>query len=304
MRPTDIAGPLRVKHWVKNALVFFPLVFAGRALNPQSLFEGCLAFIAFCFVSSFVYILNDVKDIESDRMHPTKRNRSIASGRVKVPVAMALAIALAIIAIAITSLFAQKVWQSIILIALYGLLNIAYSFGAKNIPVVDIGILAAGFLLRVLYGGTFCGIPISSWLFLTVLSLAFYFALGKRRGELKRYGAAARKSLQKNGGGHGYTADFLDKNMYVFLACGFVFYSLWTFERIGSFSASFNFSTLLFVLGIPMAMLICMRYSMDVESDDCDGDPVNTVLADKPLLLMIALWVLIMLLSVYAHMIG
>lgn len=296
MQLIEIAKLLRIKHWVKNALVFFPLVFSGRFLEPQALLGGCLAFVAFCFASSFVYVLNDAKDIEADRLHPTKRNRPLASGAVRIPVAVVLAIVMLVIALAVTLGCAQKPWHSFALLALYIVLNVAYSFGAKNVPVVDVGILAAGFLLRVLFGGTFCGIPISSWLFLTVLSLAFYFALGKRRGELERHGSDARKSLQ---GARGYNVSFLDKNMYVFLACGFVFYSLWTFERIGSFSASFNFSTLLFVLGIPLAMLICMRYSLDVESEDSDGDPVTTVFSDRPLLALIVLWVVIMFLSVY-----
>lgn len=292
---------LRTKHWIKNALVFFPLVFAGRALDLSSLLQGCLAFASFCLFSSFVYVVNDIKDIEADKLHPVKRNRPLASGAISTLGAVALVATLAVVAIIIVGLFAQKVWQSFVLIGLYVVLNVAYSFGGKNIPVVDVGILASGFLLRVLYGGTFCGIPISSWLFLTVLSLAFYFALGKRRGEMKRYGIEARKSLQ---GVRGYTESFLDKNMYVFLACGFVFYSLWTFERIGSFSASFSLNTLLFVLGIPLAMLICMRYSLDLESEDCDGDPVDTVFTDKPLLILIAFWFCIMLLSVYAPLLG
>lgn len=287
---------LRVKHWIKNLLVVFPVVFAERVLEMDAIIQVSIAFLSFCFASSVVYVLNDIKDVEADRSHPTKKNRPIANGSVKVSSAIVVAVLLLICSFAFTICFAQDALYSFVLLLVYLLLNIGYSFGLKNIAIVDIGILAAGFLLRVLFGGTFCGISISSWLFLTVLSLAFYFALGKRRGELKEHGSSARMSLK---GKNGYTASFLDNNMYVFLACGFVFYSLWTFERIGSFSAVFDLNTVLFVLAIPFAMLICMRYSLDIESEGCDGDPVTTVLRDKPLLFFIVAWMIIMLLSIY-----
>lgn len=285
---------LRLKHWVKNLLVLFPLFFSGEGMETQSLALGVCAFLVFSFGSSFVYVLNDAKDVREDRLHPRKKYRPLASGAISVHIAMLVAVLFLLIATAVCILFAKRPLYAFGTFFVYIALNIAYSLGLKNKPVIDVTILALGFLLRVLFGGFFCGIPVSSWLFLTVLAISFFLALGKRRGELITHGATSRKSLAS------YTPGFLEKNMYVFLGLGLVFYSLWTFQRIGDFSATLNLSTIAYVAGIFLAILICLRYSFDLECKSSDGDPTEVLLGDTVLLILVVCWLSSMTFSVYS----
>lgn len=253
---------IRVKHWIKNLLVLFPFIFSGQ-LSAWG--EAVVAFFAFSLVASGVYVVNDLCDIDADRAHPTKCDRPLASGAISKRRGVVTAVMLLISSFAATLLAAAEPVMATAYLLLYVLLNIAYSLRLKHIPIVDVAIVAAGFLLRVLYGGAFCDIWISPWLFLTVLAFALYFALGKRRGELKKVGSNSRPSLA------GYNQAFLDKMMYVFLACGLMYYSLWTIARAG------DSSSVMLILGVPLAMIVCMRYSLIVESDVSDGDPVGVV---------------------------
>lgn len=218
---------MRVKHWVKNFLVLFPLVFSGHVTDPRFVFLAVAAFASFSLGSSAVYIFNDLRDLEADRAHPRKKNRPIASGRVQVRVAVAVALLCVAASVAIVCSFSASILDALLVLVVYLTLNVGYSLGFKNVPIVDIAILASGFVLRVLFGGAMCGIGISSWMLLTILALSVFFALGKRRGELLRHGSGMRKSLES------YSPGFLDKNLYMYLGVGLVFYSLWTFERGG-----------------------------------------------------------------------
>lgn len=283
---------LRVKHWLKNLLVLFPVVFAGQLAQPAALIDGLAAFVAFSLATSGVYIFNDMRDAESDRLHPVKKYRPIASGAVSLRAASVVACLTMVASVLVTVAFAQEIAHSLIILVLYIGLNVAYSLGAKNVPVLDVAILSAGFLLRVLYGGAFCSIAVSSWLFLTVLALSVFLSLGKRRGEIDRYGSAARVSLSR------YPKAFLDKNMYVFLGLGLAFYSLWIFERMGEPYLVANGSVWALVISIPLAMFACIRYSFDIERDDSDGDPVSVVLGDCPLLVLMALWAVVIVTGV------
>ncbi|WP_165062222.1 decaprenyl-phosphate phosphoribosyltransferase [Adlercreutzia sp. ZJ154] len=284
---------LRVKHWLKNLLVFFPLVFSGRLLDVHELWLATASFVSFCFAASAVYILNDIRDVDLDRLHPRKKNRPLASGAISIKPAIGVMVALFIFAICIPVVFASNIALTCALLAVYVLVNIAYSLGLKNVPLADVVILASGFILRVLFGGVFCNIAVSSWLFLTVLSLSLFLALGKRRGELLRHGAGYRKSLEA------YSISFLDKNMYVYMGLGLMFYSLWTFERIGEFAGGIELSSALPICGILLAMIACLRYTMDTENPQCDGDPIEVALKDKAFLLIAVLWAIVMILSIY-----
>ena len=262
---------IRVKHYLKNGLVALPIIFSGMLFKPELLLKALIAFIAFSFTSSVVYIINDIKDVEKDRKHPIKKNRPIASGEVSKMEAIVVASILLILIVTILLLTNNFLnWGNIILL-IYLLLNIAYSLGLKDVPLVDITILASGFVLRVLYGGLLLGIEISNWLFLTVLSGSFYMALGKRRNELiKLNGKETRKVLQF------YTKEFLDKNMYMFLALSIVFYSLWS--TLGIDNSLFKYTSI-------FVILILMKYSLNVESDSL-GDPIEVILSDKILILL------------------
>lgn len=279
---------LRVKHYVKNVLVFLPLFFSGRFSDPALAAKTVLAFLAFCLVSSAIYIINDIRDVEKDRQHPKKKNRPIAAGLVSVRCAWMIACVILVIACAL-NLLCGGGWLSWLVLGGYLLLNIAYSFGLKHQPIVDIAILASGFLLRVLYGSVLTGIEISNWLYLTVVSMAFYLGLGNRRNELRHAPQGESRPVLKF-----YNQDFWDKSMSMCVTLAVVFYSLWsvdavTIARVGSNAL---------VWTVPLVILICMKYSLTVEGPS-DGDPVEVLFADKLLLAMVALLAVIILGIIY-----
>lgn len=264
---------MRPKHYIKNFLIFFPLVFSGNFFDRKVLFSTILAFFAFSLAASVVYIVNDIKDKEKDKLHEKKKHRPIASGKVSVKNAIILAIALFVASFGLQFLATFNAAHiSYIYILVYVVINLAYSFGLKNVPLLDVAILASGFLIRVLYGASVTGIAVSNWLYLTIISAAFYLGLGKRRNEIKKVGKDSRKVLQY------YNEEFLDKNMYMCLSLAIVFYALWTVDPIVVLQTG-N----LLVWTVPIVILILMKYSMNVENDSL-GDPVDVVLADPWLL--------------------
>jgi len=315
---------LRVHHWIKNGLIFLPLFFSGQFLQPFLLVKNILGFLAFSLTTSVIYIINDSFDIENDRKHPIKCKRPLASGAISVSQAYTIAGALLAFALFLNFLtvnledlilllknsdfaagffadgFAARLTASIqptpllnniitwLIIAAYIILNYGYSRGLKNVPLVDIAILVSGFILRVFYGSTISNIQASHWLYLTVFALSFYMGFGKRRNEIIKQGNESRGVLKH------YSYNFLDKNMYLCLALTIVFYALWTvdpatYARYGSYKLIWT---------VPLVMLICMKYSLNIEQRS-HGDPVDVVLSDKVLLTLIILFLLIMLLLIY-----
>lgn len=263
---------MRVHHYIKNLLVFAALACSGQFFHAGKLLTGLLGFAAFCMVSSIVYIINDIRDVEKDRLHPTKCKRPIAAGTVPVKKAWILAAVLCVAALICNGLVFHPMSSGLLL--LYLVLNLAYSFGLKNVPLVDVTILVAGFLIRILYGAIVTGITVSNWLYLTVIALAFYFALGKRRNELKQLGEGeTRKVLEF------YPLNFLNNSMNMCLTLAIVFYTLWSMDE--NTIASYNNEYLVFT--VPIVLLIVMKYSLDIEGDS-DGDPVEVLVHDKILL--------------------
>lgn len=274
---------IRVHHYVKNLLVLAPLIFSGRLFEPALLLQTMLGFMAFCMLSSAVYVINDIRDANKDRAHPTKRNRPIASGEISVRNAWLLTAALLFASLIFHALSGFQ-WLGLLCMALYLGLNLAYSYGLKNRPIIDIMILVSGFLLRLLYGSVVTGIAVSGWLYLTVISISFYLSLGKRRNELIRLGSDrdTRQVLQY------YNRAFLDKNMYMFLALVNTFYALWCMENQNQ----------AFIFTVPVVMLICLKYSLNVEGDS-DGDPVEVLLHDKVLIALCGFYALAMMALLY-----
>lgn len=278
---------IRPHHYIKNFLVFAALICSGQLFDLEKLTAGIAAFVSFCMVSSVVYIINDIRDVEKDRNHPTKCRRPIAAGTVTVRNAWVLAAVLLVIAAACNCLHFHVV--STLLLALYLLLNLAYSFGLKNVPIVDVTILVAGFLIRILHGAVVTDIVISNWLYLTVIALSFYFALGKRRNELKQLRDGETRQVLK-----AYPINFLDKSMSMCLTLAVVFYTLWSMdEKTISF---YNNRYLVFT--VPIVLLITMKYSLDIEGES-DGDPVEVLLHDKVLLALCFLYMAVMFLILY-----
>jgi len=262
---------LRVKHYIKNTLIFVPLAFTGDFLNPQKLTVCSLGTIAFCLLASAIYIINDIKDAENDANHPVKRYRPIASGAVSRKKASCYVVICAFASIVVLGYMGFSFGispTSYVYVALYFLLSVLYSLGLKNIPILDIVILMSGFLFRIMFGADIAGTYVSSWLYLTVISGSFYFGLGKRRGELKSVETEKTRKVLKS-----YNMRFLDKFMYLCLTMALVFYALWAKE----------YPKEEVVWTVPIVMLICMRYSLDVEGAS-DGDPVEVVWKDKVLI--------------------
>ena len=278
---------MRVHHYIKNFLVFAALACSGQLFDMEKLGSGILGFVAFCMVSSVVYIINDIRDVEKDRNHPTKCKRPIAAGIVSVKNAWVLAGVLLVIAAVCNGVVFRPV--SSLLLVLYLVLNLAYSFGLKNVPIVDVTILVSGFLIRILYGAMITDITISNWLYLTVIALAFYFSLGKRRNELKKIGDGTTRQVLK-----AYPVEFLDKSMSMCLTLANAFYALWSMDE--STIASYNNEYLVFT--VPIVLLITMKYSLDVEGDS-DGDPVEVLLHDKILLVLCVLYLATMFAILY-----
>lgn len=264
---------IRPKHYIKNLLIMLPLLFNGDFFNIKKLELLFMGFLSFSFLASCIYILNDIRDIDKDRLHPTKKNRPLASGKVSIGNAYILFSILLIIVFLIV-LYCKLNIISIFLLLFYFVINILYSFGLKNIPLLDVVILVSGFFVRVLYGASILDITVSNWLYLTVISISFFFALGKRRNEIIKNGSRGRSVLKK------YSKDFLDKNMYMFLSMSIIFYSLWVSDKYLTFKNG-NF----LIWTVPIVMIIIMRYSMIIESD-CDGDPVEVITRDKIIVLL------------------
>ena len=278
---------MRIHHYVKNFLVFAALACSGRLFNCEKLAAASAAFLAFCMVSSVVYIINDICDREKDAKHPTKRSRPIASGSISVRAAWTLAAVLLMIAVLCNAAVFRL--SSTLLLVLYLILNLAYSFRLKNIPIVDVTILVAGFVIRIVYGAIVTDIVISSWLYLTVIAFAFYFALGKRRNELRQLKEGETRPVLK-----AYPLRFLDTNMGMCLTLANVFYALWSIDEK---TTSFYQTDRLFFT-VPIILLITMKYSLDIEGDS-DGDPVEVLLHDKLLLFLVILYLAVMLFLLY-----
>ena len=279
---------MRVHHYLKNVLIFLPLVFSQNLFNIDLLSKTIFGVLAFSILSSIIYVINDIQDVEKDRQHPTKCKRPIASGAISVREAYILACIIAIVGIGLNYMACGLNVKAWVFAIMYVGFNFVYSMGFKNLPIMDITILVSGFLLRVLYGSAITSINVSNWLYLTVIAMSFYLGLGKRRNELKTQGSKSRKVLKY------YTHDFLDKNMYMCLGLTIVFYSLWCVDP----STVSRYPRGNLVWTVPLVMIICMKYSLNVEGES-DGDPVSVLLKDKILIGLTLLYIIIVLLIIY-----
>ncbi len=279
---------MRVKHYMKNFLIFAAIIFSGNILNFEMLGTNILNLISFSLMCSIVYIINDICDIEKDKKHPIKKDRPLASGIIKVKSAFTFIIILFITASVINFipyLFYDNYSLVYTFILLYGylLINILYSLKLKHIPIVDIFILAIGFIIRVIYGGVAIGVEISNWLYLTVLSFSFYAALGKRRNEYLKNGSESREVLKY------YNKDYLNNFLNIFLTLTIVFYSLWA----NAVNSPYLLASILIVV------FVLMRYSLVIDGDSF-GDPVDVVINDKVLIFSILVYGLYMGVVLYA----
>jgi len=183
---------MRIKSWLKNSFVFLPVIFSKELFQWDKFLQVLILALAFCFVSSAIYVLNDICDVENDRKHDVKKNRPIASGQISIPSACVLAIGLMIAGLG------MAFWinlSSFILVVIYLVINMLYSKWLKKKAPIDCFCIAAGFILRVMVGGTIVSAGVSDWMFLTVLSLSLFMAFGKRRGELNSYASGQTRDV-------------------------------------------------------------------------------------------------------------
>lgn len=281
---------IRVKHWLKNLLVLFPIFFNMNIHKIKYSKVLLLAFIVFCFTSSIIYVFNDISDIEKDKLHPTKKLRPLASGKISKKNAVITLITISLINIVLIGILynINKSVLVIIIPAIYIIMNLLYSKVLKNIPIIDVSIIVTGFVLRVMYGGIVTNVTVSKYLYLMIIFGAYFLAFGKRRNEMIKNGTRSRKSLKL------YNKDFLDKNMYVMLSLAIVSYTLWcvdkeTITRIGKDNIYWT---------IPIVILILEMYSLNIEKDS-NGDPIEVILESKMLLVTIFIYFCIMTIMLY-----
>lgn len=271
---------LRIKHYIKNGLIFIPIFFSGNLFSSEKLFSCLWGFLSFCLVSSSIYVFNDIMDIEADRRHPVKKERPIASGAISIRNAVICEVSCFIGAM-IAMITSRGGFTSFGCILVYCVLNIAYSLYLKKRALWDVIILVSGFFIRILYGSVLSGVVISGWLYLTVIAASFYMAFGKRRNELSETGEKTRNVFKF------YTYDFFDKNMYIYMGMANIFYSLWAMDNGNKMLAT-----------VPFVFFIFMRYSYDIECRESRGDPIEVILSDRIILLsalvcLIYMWFLL-----------
>jgi 4-hydroxybenzoate polyprenyltransferase len=278
---------MRPKQWTKNVLMFAGLIFSLRLFEPSLVLTSVFAFILFCLVSSIIYLVNDLADIESDRQHPIKRYRPIAAGRVRPWQAVVLAVVLG--AITIPAAFLIN-WRFGLLIVTYGLLNLAYSFGIKHIVILDVFAISAGFVIRVVAGAVAIEVAISPWLYVVTLLGALFIALNKRRHEitLLQDGASSHRRILQE-----YNPALLDQMTNIVTASIVMAYSLYTFSAE---NLPRNHSMM---LTVPFVLYGIFRYLYLIHMKGAGGSPEDVILRDRPLLFDVILWGLTSVLILY-----
>ncbi len=261
----------RPKQWIKNTFVLAPLVFAREFAHPDSVINALIAFGLFCVASSATYILNDLRDIDRDRSHPTKRySRPLAAGTVSPRAAIGLLIACYCV------LVAGWLWSVDTMLAIFAYLalNVAYTYWLKHQPVLDLFSIATGFVLRTYAGALALAVPLSSWMAITTLCLALYLAAIKRRQELASNGAESREVLRT------YSAALIDRYAEMSATGALIFYSLFVMSANARLAAT-----------IPLVIFGLYRYWYVVERLGGGESPTDAVLSDWPLALAIVIWI-------------
>lgn len=253
--------------------------------DSNKVISSLLIFIEFCLVSSCVYIINDIVDIDKDREHPKKRFRPIASGEVSVNNAIIVAAILMGVAVALA--FISKNINSFLVICLYFGLNIAYSLYLKKMALVDVFVISLGFLMRIYAGAFAIDVKVSSWLLLTALSLSLFLAFGKRYGEKKKIDDKTTRDVLAD-----YDIKTLKGYISICMTLTIVFYSLYC--AIGSGVLGENS-----VITVPIVMFAMFRYFMNLDKEVNDGDPTDVVLKDRVIQACVLLYVLIVVILIW-----
>jgi len=285
---TYILKTMRPRQWAKNVFIFAALVFDGQLSNPQSLLVTTIAFLLFCLASSLVYIVNDLVDIESDRQHPDKRHRPLPSGQLTIKNAVIAAVVLFLLVFPAAFILSPAFgW----IISSYFVLMVMYSLWLKHIPLIDVLVIAAGFVIRVTAGLVIIVTKrFSPWLFVATTFLALFIGLGKRRAEIQLLEAIAgthRKVLD------GYSLELLDQLLTIVLSTTLMTYCLYTF------SAEITPGNHSMMLTIPFVIYGLFRYLYLIRIKNIGGAPEEIVLTDRPMQAAVGLWGVTVLIILY-----
>ena len=277
----DLLKSLRPGQWTKNLFVFAALLFGREALIGSSVLRAAGAFAVFCLLSGAMYLVNDVCDLAADRLHPKKRLRPIASGRLSTRRALAAAVILA--AAALAGAFVLRPRLAVVA-AFYAALMLAYSLRLKNVVILDVFLIASGFILRVVAGGVVLGVPLSSWLIICTSLLALFIGFGKRRHEIVflEADASLHRSILRE-----YSPLLLDQMISVVTASTVIAYSLYTVSE--ETVRKFGTSNLIFTM--PFVLYGLFRYLSLVHQRGQGGNPEEMIFRDKPLAATIILWI-------------
>ncbi len=282
MKLSSIIKLMRPHQYIKNLFIFLPLFFALKITDSGLLFNTFIAFIAFSLTASAIYTLNDYHDIEEDKQHPKKKNRPLASGAISKSQAI---IIMAVLFVSGFTLMASLSLKAVGILVTYVLMNIAYSFYLKHVAILDVVIIAIGFVLRLFIGSAVTDIPLSMWIVLMTFLLALFMALAKRRDDMLIYldtGKKMRKVID------GYNLQFLDTAMSIMASVVIVAYVIYTSsaEVIARVHSEYLYLTGIFVI------LGVMRYLQVALVLKDSGSPTKIVLKDRFMQLTLIGWVL------------
>ena len=281
---------IRPKQWIKNAFVFVPLFFGGELFNTEALLSGIIAFFAYSFAASSIYCFNDIYDVEADRRHPVKCHRPIASGAVSVRQAYIIMALMLMLAMATSSLLTS--WQTAGIILFYWLLNLGYCAKFKQYAIIDVCIVAFGFVLRLLAGGVATGVVLSKWIVLMTFLITLFMSFAKRRDDVVRMektGEAPRKNTSR------YNLTFINQAITITAAVTLVCYIMYTVspEVTERFNTDNLYLTTVFVL------VGLLRYIQIAVVDQQSGDPTKILLRDRTTQFIVVAWLASFLFLIY-----
>lgn len=275
---------MRIHHWIKNIFIFIPLVFSRNLFKINFILFSLGIFLLFSLGSSIIYVINDLCDIEKDKNHPRKCNRPLASGKISIREAKFLIFFLIIVFVFLSLTVPIS---AALIVVIYIILNLFYSLKLKNYPIVDVLIIAAGFIFRVVAGGLAIKVEISKWLMLTIFSLALFLGFGKRRNELISDNSHKKREVLLY-----YNIDSLNNFINIFATMFLVFYSLYSFEEIVSY----------FYITIPLVIYGLLKYNLLLQKKDIEGDPTEILLHDKGIRVVCVLYIIILIVLIYIIM--
>lgn len=289
MKIGDVILLLRPKQWVKNLLIFAAIIFSKRFFDGLSLMKVTITFLGFCALSSASYILNDLLDLNEDRGHPWKSSRPLASGKIKVGTAIFLGGLLLLLSLIVAWILGMHLFW---LFGAYFVLQLGYSLGFKHVVLVDVIIIACGFVMRAISGGLAISVEISNWLLLCTFLLALFLALAKRRQELillEHKASDHRRVLAE------YSAPFIDALLPIVIGANVVAYALYTVSP--EVLARFHTNRLIFTF--PFVIYGLFRYLYLLHQKDLGDNPTLVLFTDHPLQIDLLLWLMTCFLIIY-----